>query len=175
MKLILGLGNPGQPYKKNRHNLGFMALDSLASDLGAVFSNCKRTLSLKALGQINAQKVILAKPQTFMNESGRTAAKFISYYKLKPEDIWVIHDDLDLSLGKIRIRAKGSAGGHQGVASLIKYLKTENFNRLKIGLGDNREKNMPAEVYVLQNFSASEKEKITAAIQAGLEKLKKLL
>lgn len=175
MKLILGLGNPGQPYAKNRHNLGFMALDALASDLGVVFSDSKRTLSLKAGGQINGQKVMLAKPQTFMNESGRTAAKFSSYYKIIPEDIWVIYDDLDLPLGKIRIRNKGSAGGHQGISSISKHLKTERFNRLKIGLGSNREKNLPAEVYVLQNFSALEKEKINAAIQAGLEKLKKFI
>ncbi|MFH1367104.1 MAG: aminoacyl-tRNA hydrolase [Patescibacteria group bacterium] len=175
MKLIIGLGNPGQQYAKNRHNLGFMALDALALGLGVVFINCKRTLAQKAIGQINGQKVILAKPQTFMNESGLSAAKFSSYYKIKPEDIWVIYDDIDLPLAKIRIRTKGSAGGHQGIASLIKHLKTERFNRLKIGLGSNREKNLPAEVYVLQNFSPTEKAKINTAIQEGLEKLKKII
>lgn len=175
MKLILGLGNPGKKYEKKRHNVGYMALESLAKESGTAFKSCKRTLSLKAVGQINGQKVVLAKPQTFMNESGLAAARLLHYYKIKPADLWVIHDDLDLPLGKVRLKNKGSAGGHKGVASIIKQLRTELFNRLKIGLGSNREKNLPAEKYVLQNFSPAEQKKIKAAIKETLEKLKSLL
>ncbi|MFA5070484.1 MAG: aminoacyl-tRNA hydrolase [Patescibacteria group bacterium] len=175
MKLILGLGNPGQKYAKNRHNLGFMAIDALVNNLGLTFKNCKRTLSWRAEGLISGQKIMLAKPRTFMNNSGQTAVKFARYYKIKPEDIWVIHDDLDLPLGKIRLRNKGSAGGHQGVASLIEYLKTVNFNRLKIGIGSNREKNLPAEIYVLQNFTSREEKIVKEAIKEAAGKIISLL
>jgi len=175
MKLILGLGNPGQKYAKNRHNLGFMALDALVKNLGLAFKKSERALSWKAEGYISGQKIMLAKPQTFMNDSGQTAAKVARYYKIKPEDIWVIYDDLDLPLGKIRIRNKGSAGGHLGVASLIDYLKTENFNRLKIGIGSNREKNLPAEIYVLQNFSSREEKIIRKTIKEATKKIISLL
>jgi PTH1 family peptidyl-tRNA hydrolase len=172
MKLILGLGNPGKKYEKNRHNLGVMALEALVKESGGAFKFCQRTLSLKALLQINGQKVILAQPQTFMNECGRAAARLLHYYKIKPADLWVIHDDLDLPLGKIRLKNKGSAGGHKGIASIIEHLKTQQFNRLKIGLGSNREKRMPAEKYVLQNFSPAELLKIKTAIKEAAEKLK---
>lgn len=171
----MGLGNPGPTFARNRHNLGFMALESLAERLGIVFKSSKRTLSQTAFGLINGQKIILAKPRTFMNESGISAARLLHYYKIKPADLWVIYDDLDLPLGKVRLRNKGSAGGHKGVASIIDQLKTDQFNRLKIGLGSNREKNLPAEIYVLQNFSSTERKKIKAAIEETTEKLKSLL
>ena len=149
-----------------------MVLDALAGEFGEKFKKCKRTESERVEVKDGKQKIMLAKAQGFMNNSGRSVSKLISYYKTKPSDLWVIFDDLDLPLGKIRFREKGSAGGHNGVESIIQYLKTNQFNRLKIGLGSNREKNIKAEKYVLQNFSRSEKSKINEAIKKAVFTLK---
>ena len=172
MKLIAGLGNPGEKHEKNRHNLGFMVLDELAKQYKVEFKNCRRTLSRRTVTAENGKKIMLAKPETFMNESGQALSKLVSYYKIKPEDIWVVFDDLDLPLGKIRLREKGSAGGHKGIASIIEYLKTDRFNRLKIGLGSNREKGIKAEKYVLQNFTKAEEKIIREAVKKAADTLK---
>jgi len=175
MKLIAGLGNPGSQYKNTRHNLGFMVIEALADDLGASFKKCKRTNSQRVKAKIGIKEVMLVKPQTFMNNSGISLRKISHYYKIKPKDIWIIYDDIDLPLGKIRIRKKGSAGGHKGVASIIQELSTDEFNRFRIGIGSNREKNIPAEKYVLQKFSREEIKKIKNSIPQTLEILKKNL
>lgn len=168
MKLIVGLGNPGKKYEKNRHNLGFMVIDKLIKDLDLSFKRCKRTNSLRSAGFFAKNKVILAKPLTFMNNSGSSVQKLVSYYKIKPQDIWIIHDDVDLSLGKIRIKHKGSSGGHKGITSIIEHLKNPFFNRLKIGIGSNRELNVPAEKYVLQNFNKEELSIIKKTLKKAL-------
>ena len=124
MKLVVGLGNPGKKYKKNRHNLGFMVIDTLVKNLNERLKVCRRTNSKRAKVKINNKEVMLAKPQTFMNKSGLAVRKITNYYKIRPRDIWIIFDDIDLPLGEIRIRHQGSAGGHNGVASIIENLST---------------------------------------------------
>ncbi|MDZ7798644.1 MAG: aminoacyl-tRNA hydrolase [Patescibacteria group bacterium] len=173
MKLIVGLGNPGKKYKNNRHNLGFMVIDALAEDFKEKLKHCKRTNSKRTKVKIRNKEIMLAKPQTFINNSGLAVKKIINYYKIKPQDVWIIFDDIDLPLGKIRIRYQGSSGGHKGLASIIENLKTDHFNRLRVGIGSNREKNIPAEKYVLQNFKKNEIKTINQTIKEVVEILKK--
>lgn len=153
MKLIIGLGNPGSKYANTRHNTGFRAVDVLAG-------NTKWQADKKFSSQIvelkkNGAKIILAKPQTFMNESGRAARLLIDYYKIPLADILVIGDDLDLLLGQTRLRASGSAGGHNGLASIIAHLGTEHFARLRIGIAEEKtgKQDLLSEDYVLRPFS----------------------
>jgi len=166
MKLIVGLGNPGKKYEKTRHNVGFLALSNLRfkiSDFSEWKLNKKFNAEI-AEGKINGQKIILVKPQTFMNESGEAAAAASNFYKINPHDILIIHDDIDLPFGKIRIKKDGRSGGHQGVQSIINSLGTQNFIRLKIGVGPKtRPANFNAAKYVLQKFNRIE-EKILAEI-----------
>ena len=132
MILIAGLGNPGKEYENTRHNAGFLVLDTLAQKLGADLSERKhRALCGKAV--IGGQKVILLKPQTYMNSSGESIRAAADYYKVPPEDILVVYDDISLAPGQLRIRAKGSAGGHNGIKSIIAHLGTQEFPRVKVG------------------------------------------
>ena len=133
MKLIVGLGNPGSKYDKTKHNTGFMTIDNYLA---------KKNLSLNkekfegkwCKEKINGEDVILLEPQTYMNESGRSVAQLAKFFKIKPEDILIVQDDMDMPIGKIRIRANGKSGGHNGIKSIIRDLGTEKFNRLKIGI-----------------------------------------
>lgn len=134
MKLIIGLGNPGAKYRDTKHNIGFIALDEMAFQNGWAFNKSKFE-SVYAEGRIGTEKVLLIKPQTFMNESGRSVRPWMDYYDLTEEDIVVIYDDMDLPPGKIRLREKGGSGGHNGIKSLIQHLGTKKFNRVKIGVG----------------------------------------
>lgn len=134
MKLIVGLGNPGSEYQDTRHNIGFMTIDKLAKELTT------EVVSWKEHGTGNALvarigEVLLVKPITFMNNSGIAVSSIMRYYKLSPSDVWVIHDDMDLPIGKIRIRSKGSSGGHRGIDSIITQLKTDAFVRFRLGIG----------------------------------------
>lgn len=134
MKLIVGLGNPGDKYKDTRHNVGFMVVDKLAHELGgadAVWETSQKLVAEMA----KTGEVVLAKPTTFMNASGVAVRKIIDFYKMKPEDVWVIHDDLDLPLGKIRIRVGGASAGHHGIDSIIKELGSDKFVRVRLGIG----------------------------------------
>ena len=133
MKLVIGLGNPGADYRRTRHNLGFMVMDELARGWGVKFKGHSRSNSQKAEFCFKGQAVILAKPQTFMNLSGDTAGKLIRLYGIKIQDILVVCDDIRLELGSIRIREKGSAGGHNGLASIIEALGSDGFARLRTG------------------------------------------
>src|SRR5699024_9468062 len=126
MKLIFGLGNPGKKYENTRHNIGFIALDRLAENLGLTFNRTKFN-AVYAEGNIGTEKVSLAKPQTFMNLSGESVQAWIDYYDVTEEDIVVIYDDMDLPVGKIRLRVKGSSGGHNGMKSIIQHLGTQEF------------------------------------------------
>lgn len=133
MKLIVGLGNPGSKYDRTKHNTGFMALDQHLNDKHLTLNKdkfegkwCKEKL--------NGEDVVFLEPQTYMNESGRSVAQIANFFKIKPEDILIIQDDMDLPIGKIRIRATGKSGGHNGIKSIIRDLGTEKFNRLKIGI-----------------------------------------
>ena len=174
MKLIVGLGNPGEEYKNTRHNVGFMVIDALAGRLGLL--DCK--LEKKFAAEITKQDdVIFAKPQTFMNESGGSIRKITDFYKIDPQNVWVIYDDKDLAFGKIRIRTKGSSGGHKGLQSIIDHLNTENFTRFRIGTIAPNKKVKDTAKYVLKPFSRKQKReledvinKVVNAIKTALEK-----
>lgn len=150
MKLIVGLGNPGAKYEFTRHNAGFMMLDFYAQEKGFEIKKIKNK-ALVGEQIINGQKVIFAKPQTFMNLSGDSVLEIAEYYGIDDEDILIIYDDISLPTGKIRIRQKGSAGGHNGIKDIILKLSTDAFPRLKIGVSANGDKDLVD--YVLGNFS----------------------
>ena len=134
MKLVAGLGNPGAEYAKTRHNAGFMLVDALADKLG-VDDWRERYDAMVLETRIGTEKVLLVKPITYMNESGRSIGPLLSWYKLGPEDLIVAHDDMDLPVGTIRIRKKGSAGGHNGIKSILEHVGDEHFARVRIGIG----------------------------------------
>lgn len=134
MKAIIGLGNPGRQYEKTKHNIGFMAVDHIANKYGATF---KKSVFDAEVADFfyEGEKILLVKPWTFMNESGQAVGPLMTYYGLDVSDIVVICDDLDMSTGKVRLRQKGSAGGHNGLKSLIAHLHSEDFFRIKVGIG----------------------------------------
>jgi PTH1 family peptidyl-tRNA hydrolase len=153
--LVVGLGNPGRRYAKNRHNVGFYCLDRLANVHDLVFDK-RRSRARLALGQIEGKSVVLAKPQTFMNESGRSVASVSRFYKAPMERVLVILDDLDLPLGSVRLRAKGGSGGHRGMRSIIAELGGQDFPRARVGIGRPPGRLDPAN-YVLQDFGDNER------------------
>lgn len=134
MKIIVGLGNPGNEYAKTRHNVGFMLIDALADNLNITLWKDKFNAQI-AEGRIGTEKILLVKPQTYMNNSGEAVGPLMRWYKLEPEDIIVAHDDMDIPAGTVRIRKKGSSGGHNGIKSLIAHLGSENFARIRLGIG----------------------------------------
>lgn len=134
MKIIVGLGNPGNEYAKTRHNVGFMLVDALAEHLNINLWKDKFNAQI-AEGRIGTEKILLVKPQTYMNNSGEAVGPLMRWYKVTPEDIIVAHDDMDIPAGTIRIRKKGSSGGHNGIKSLIAHLGSENFPRVRLGVG----------------------------------------
>ncbi len=134
MKLIVGLGNPGSVYQDTRHNVGFMVIEKLAKELSRESVSWKEEEKFKAL-IAKIGDVILVKSITFMNSSGVAVTSIMRYFKLSPSDVWIVHDDIDLPLGKIRIREKGSSAGHRGVESVIRELKSDQFIRFRLGIG----------------------------------------
>lgn len=134
MKLIVGLGNPGEKFADTRHNVGFMVVDRVARDQATSPVVWEKSEKHKSL-LFRVGDVIIAKPQTFMNNVGISVGSLVSFYKLDPQDIWVIHDDIDLPLGKIRIREQGGSAGHHGVDSILKQLGSDNFVRFRLGVG----------------------------------------
>lgn len=162
MKMIVGLGNPGKQYEDTRHNIGFMAIDSLADEKQVPLN--VQTKFQASIGStfLNNEKVLLVKPLTYMNESGRAVRAISDYYGIEPEDILIIHDDLDLPTGRLRLRQKGSAGGHNGIKSLIQQLDTPSFKRLRIGI--DRPQKQSVVDYVLGRFSNEEKEQLAPAL-----------
>jgi PTH1 family peptidyl-tRNA hydrolase len=148
--LIVGLGNPGRKYRGNRHNIGFMAVDALAAAY-KIESSKVQNKAIVGNGRIQNQNVIIAKPQTYMNNSGDSVGPLARYYKVPPENVLVVYDELDLPFGTIRLREKGGAGGHNGMRSVINHLG-ENFPRLRLGIG-RPPGQMPVPAYVLQDFS----------------------
>lgn len=155
MKLIAGLGNPGTQYQNHRHNIGFRVIDYLSKNHHIPLSK-KRFHALYGIGQIDSREILLLKPMTFMNRSGVAIRETLDFFKLIPEDLIVIHDDLDLPFGRLRFKRKGGDGGHQGVRSIIESLGRNTFVRLKIGIGRPPIGMDPAE-YVLSSFSEEEK------------------
>ena len=155
MKLIVGLGNPGKEYEKTRHNAGFMVIDNFAKEKNVEITK-KKYDGLYAELNINDEKVILLKPQTYMNLSGESVKKYVNFYKINKEDILVINDDLDLKVGKLRLKRGGQSAGHNGLKNIALNLNTDNFKRLKIGISNN--KMIDTKDYVLGKFSKEELE-----------------
>lgn len=162
MKVIFGLGNPGSKYRNNRHNAGYMAADELIKSKAASFK-----ISLKfnaSLGRvkIGEENVLLVKPRTFMNNSGVCVKKVMSNYKIIVNNVLVVYDDVDLPLGAVRFKEKGSSAGHRGLSSIIEVLGEDKINRLRIGIG--RKENMDLRDYVLSDFSCEEKTVLNEAV-----------
>ena len=165
MKLIIGLGNPGEEYKKTRHNAGFLAVDEIVlSSKYQVLSTQQKFNAEISEGIIDNEKTILVKPQTFMNNSGQAVKAIVDYYKIDLEDIIVIHDDLDISLGEYKISQNKNSGGHKGVQSIIDYLGTKDFTRIRIGIAVENKKT-PTEKCVLERFSKEEIEIVEGVIE----------
>ena len=175
MKLIIGLGNPGKKYSSTRHNVGWQAVDILAGD--APWKDSKKFNALLAELNLGGEKIILAKPQTFMNKSGQAVQALASWHKVPLANILIIHDDLDLLAGTARLRTEGSSGGHNGLASVIASLGTEKFSRLKIGIAEKiaGKQAVPSEVYVLQPPSAEAEAKIKKSLAEAPEIVRKWL
>jgi len=157
--LVVGLGNPGPQYAKTRHNLGFMVADLLAGRLGESFKVHKRSGAEIVTGRIAHRPVVLAKPRTYMNESGRQVGPLAKFYSVSAADIIVIHDEIDIEFGRIRLKLGGGEGGHNGVRSVANALGTKDFQRVRIGVGRPPGRKDPA-AYVLENFTAAERAEV---------------
>ena len=162
MKLIVGLGNPGKEYAGTRHNCGFMVIDRLASKLN-VDVDQNKFKGLYAKVKYHGEDIILLKPQTYMNLSGESVNAVMNFFKIDKEDLLVIYDDLDMPVGKLRLRKTGSAGGHNGIKNIIAHLNSQDFKRIRVGI--DRHKYMNVADYVLSRFSKVESE----AIEQGIE------
>ena len=160
MKMIVGLGNPGKQYEMTRHNVGFLCLDSIEAKHHLTFKFESSFNAMVATSLISGEKCVFVKPQTYMNLSGEAIIKIAKYYKVAIEDILVIYDDMDLPLGSLRLREKGSAGGHNGIKSIIAHLNTQEFKRIRVGISGHA--NIDAKDYVLGRFSKDEQ--ITLAL-----------
>ncbi len=179
MKIIVGLGNPGEKYKSTRHNVGWMVLDWLMADLGFTNGKWQKKFASEILEVPHSASLplfskegdggsyfLFAKPQTFMNLSGQAVKTLTDFYKLNTQtDLLVIHDDIDLPLGKLKTTASASSAGHNGVADIIDHLGTQNFHRIRVGVETRQAKtDLPTEAFVLQNFTADEMQKLQADI-----------
>ena len=164
MKLIVGLGNPEARYDGTRHNVGFDVIDLMADKFGIGLDTVKHK-GIYGKGKIEGQTVILLKPMTYMNLSGESVSQVAAYYKIAPEDIIVVYDDINLDVGRLRVRGKGSAGGHNGIKNIIAHLHTEDFPRVRVGIGKKPPK-MDLADYVLSHFSDEE----VKSMQEGYER-----
>ena len=175
---IIGLGNPGKEYIKNRHNIGFLLLENFSEKHNAEFTLKNKFKSRYTEFKINDCIYRLFMPNTYMNNSGDAVRAILDWYKIKLDQVFIIVDDIDLPLGKIRFRKKGSSGGHNGIKDIISKLHTENFNRIKIGIGnppfDERTKNFNTISHVLGNISSKEKDTLDKVYQQVIESLEEL-
>lgn len=162
MKLIVGLGNPGKEYEMTRHNIGWMALDRLAKEWNIDVTKNKYR-ALYGEGTVKGEKVVLLKPMTYMNLSGESLSQAMQWYKPEIQDIVVLYDDMDIPLGKLRLRTKGSPGGHNGIKSLIQHLGTQEFNRVRMGVG-RPHPGSDVIKHVLTNFRKEEVEEVENAV-----------
>ncbi|AAP07154.1 Peptidyl-tRNA hydrolase [Bacillus cereus ATCC 14579] len=167
MKLIVGLGNPGREYELTRHNIGFMAIDELAKRWN-ISLNEQKFKGVFGAGFVNGEKVILLKPLTYMNLSGESIRPLMDYYKIDVEDFVVMYDDLDIPVGKLRLRMKGSAGGHNGVKSTISHLGTQEFQRIRMGI-DRPKNGMKVVDYVLGRFTSEEIPDVNHSIEKAAD------
>ena len=175
-KLIVGLGNPGDKYERTRHNAGFRVVRAFHSRHAPDLGNWSSKFGgLVSEGRVSGEKVILLLPQTFMNESGRAVKEAVGFWKLGVEDLVIVYDDLDLPIGTLRLREEGSAGGHKGVASIIEHLKDPRIHRVRIGIGTERSKTVPAADYVLERFSGTEEPTMAATISRAAAALDRII
>lgn len=181
MKLIVGLGNPGRSYAHNRHNIGFICLNHFARRQGIKFDQ-KRGRARIGTGEVAVSEVVLAKPQTYMNRSGQSVSRLVQKFNIDLNDLLVIHDDLDLPLGKIRIRQGGGSGGHKGIDSITSYLESQDFIRLRVGIGRPIKNEGSTEIseadiiaYVLSDFTEEENQTIVQVIPMVSEAILYLL
>lgn len=173
MKVVVGLGNPGRKYARTRHNLGYLVVDRVASENQVAVTN-KKYDSLIGEWQTGGEKVLLVKPQTYMNRSGAAVNQLFRYLPIAARDLVVIHDDLDLPFGQIRIRPRGGAGGHRGVLSILESLGEEGFFRLRLGIGRPPPGVEPTD-YVLEPFSAAERTQLEVVVARAADAVKSLL
>lgn len=162
MKLIVGLGNPGREYQDTRHNIGFMVVDRYAQEKGITFSK-EKFGGIYTECIINNEKIIILKPMKYINLSGEVVSSFVSYYKISIDDILIISDDLDMPLGKIKLKTNSSSGGHNGLKNIEHCLGTKNYKRLKIGISND--KNLDTKDYVLGKFSKDDKKLIDSSVK----------
>ena len=167
MYIIAGLGNPTREYDKTRHNVGFEAIDVLADKLGIRVTE-KKHRAYCGTGMIGYEKVILAKPQTFMNLSGESIGSIANFYKVEPDHVIIICDDINLAEGQLRIRTKGSAGGHNGLKNIISHLGSQEFCRIRVGVGE-KPKEMDLADYVLGRFPKAQEELMAQAYKDAAE------
>lgn len=173
MVLIAGLGNPGKSYQYTRHNLGFLTLQAL-SRRHQIQIEKRKFESQYGLGEIQNKKVLLLTPLTYMNRSGSAVGHFLRYFQILPENLIVVHDDLDLPWTRIKVVPKGGAAGHKGILSIIEHLKTQEFIRLRLGIGRPLEF-IPSESYVLETFSPAEKKELSSLTDQACEAVEVLL
>ena len=173
MTLVVGLGNPGLKYRFNRHNVGYMILSHLAGEHG-IRLDVRRHLCRYGSGTIQGKRVLLARPRLYMNLVGRAVGRLLEKTGSGPGDLIILHDDLDLPAGQVRIKQGGGHGGHNGLRSVIDWLQTGDFRRVKVGIGRPPGR-MPPEAWVLQNFSEEEKPLITRGIEEAAEAVKELI
>ena len=157
--LVVGLGNPGPQYAKTRHNIGFMVADLLAARVGAPFKVHKRSGAEVVTGRLAQRPVVIAKPRTFMNESGRHVGPLAKFYSVAPADVIVVHDELDIDFGRIRLKLGGGEGGHNGLRSIANALGTKDFQRVRIGIGRPPGRKDPA-AFVLEPFNGTERNEV---------------
>ena len=173
MKVIVGLGNPGVRYKANRHNIGFQVVDRLA-EANHIRNSTKRLKSFYGAGKIDSEEVVLAKPMTFMNRSGEAVTRLVDFFNVGMEDLIVVHDDLDLPLGRLRFKRRGGDGGHQGLRSIIEAMGKNTFLRLKVGIG-RPPRGMEAADYVLSDFDEIQQPLLSEVLSCAAEALTVLL
>lgn len=172
-RVVLGLGNPGPGYADTRHNMGFMVTAELAARHGLKLGKSGHR-SIWGKGRVLGREVIVAQPQTFMNLSGQAAQAVLAYFDLGPENLTVVHDDLDLPLGRLKVALRGGAGGHRGVADIIACLGEERFSRLKVGIGRPRY-GENVEKFVLEGFYADQRDLVGQMVQAATDCLETIL
>lgn len=174
MKIIVGLGNPGKEYEFTRHNIGFLAVERIGDNYSIAFDK-KMGKAVYGKGMIHNESVILLKPQTYMNLSGNAVLEIKSYFQADNEDLIVIHDDIDLQYNVVRIRRTGSHGGHNGIRNIISVLNTENFTRIKAGIGRPENSYIPIDRYVLSSFNENEKSSLNKFIDIIAEAAVKII
>lgn len=172
MKAIIGLGNPGKDYEKTRHNVGFLVVDALAKKLGAAFRPKRAIQAEVAEAVMNEKRILLVKPQTFMNVSGKSVAGVLSKYPVKSNELFIVYDDADLPFGDLRFKSSGSSAGHRGMESILaQFPKNTAIARLRIGIGRPENKDVPLDQFVLQSWNTAEQKTLPGIIDEALKKI----